>query len=151
MDINVILHPTDGSAAAKKALDLACDLARDHGAKLILLHAQGRIGSSAVPEELEHFEKLEHYRITEADLLAEAARSVLQTAEDNARNHGISDIETRIEIGDPSRVIVDMAAQKKADMIVIGSRGLGDLQGLLLGSVSHKVAHAAPCSCVVVR
>ena len=44
-----------------------------------------------------------------------------------------------------------MARGRKVDAIVMGSRGLGDLESLLLGSVSHKVAHAAPCSCVIVR
>jgi len=76
---------------------------------------------------------------------------VLQIAKDDAGNRGLTDIETMVVIGDPARAIVEAATKKKADLIVIGSRGLGDLQGLLLGSVSHKVAQSASCSCVVVR
>lgn len=151
MDISTILHPTDGSPSAKKALDLACELARDHDARLILLHVQRHTGRGSVPEELEQFEKLEHMHITEADLLAEAARSIVETAKDDAKAHGIKDFEATIEIGDPGRTILKTAADKKVDLIVIGSRGLGDLQSLLLGSVSHKVAASAPCSCVIVR
>ncbi|WP_256432948.1 universal stress protein [Martelella soudanensis] len=41
--------------------------------------------------------------------------------------------------------------ERKVDTVVLGSRGLGDVAGLLLGSVSHKVTHLAPCTCIVVR
>jgi nucleotide-binding universal stress UspA family protein len=151
MDISTILHPTDGSPSAKKALDFACDLARNHDAQLILLHVQRHTGRGSVPEELEQFEKLEHVHITEADLLAEAARSIVETAQADAEAHGITNPETTIEIGEPGSTILKVATEKNADLIVIGSRGLGDLRGLLLGSVSHKVAASAPCSCVIVR
>jgi len=46
---------------------------------------------------------------------------------------------------------LETAQSKSVDMIVMGSRGRGDLEGLLLGSVSHKLTHAAHCTCVVVR
>ncbi len=151
MDVNVILHPTDGSESAKKALDFACDLANQGRAKLVLMHAQRHVGSHLVPKDLEHFEKIEHQHITEADMMAQASREILRIAEGQAIDKGVQDIETVNEIGDPASLIVYAARAKSADMIVIGSRGLGDLQGLLLGSVSHKVAHAAPCSCVIIR
>lgn len=50
-----------------------------------------------------------------------------------------------------SQRIVDSARETHADMIVKGSRGLSDLAGLLVGSVSHKVTNMAPCTCVTVR
>ena len=151
MQMSVILHPTDGSESAKKALDFACDLAKDRGARLIILHAQREAGSNLVPKELKHFEKIEHQHLTEADLFAQTSREILHIAEDHARTKGVEEVETLNGIGDPTRMIVDTVKEKQADLIVIGSRGLGDLQGLLLGSVSHKVAHAAPCSCLIVR
>ena len=151
MDIKVILHPTDGSPDAKRALDLACDLARDHAARLLILHAQRQHGLEAMPEEMKGYERLEHVRVTEADLLHEAARTIVETAAREARDRGLADVDTLVVEGDPSRAILDTAKQKKADLIVMGSRGLGDLKGLLLGSVSHKVAQSAPCSCLTVR
>jgi nucleotide-binding universal stress UspA family protein len=48
-------------------------------------------------------------------------------------------------------VILRGARDRAVDMIVLGSRGFGDAEGLLLGSVSHKVAHLAACTCVTVR
>ena len=47
--------------------------------------------------------------------------------------------------------IVDFARDQRADAIVMGSRGLGDVSGLLLGSVSHKVSHLAACTCIMVK
>ena len=151
MDIKTILHPTDGSPQAAKALDLACDLAAERKARLIILHAQRRHGWDVVPEELKRLEQVEHIRVTEADLRRSNAQAVVNAAETAARGRGLTGVETVIVEGDPTRVIVDTAQAKRADLIVIGSRGLGDLQGLLLGSISHKVAHAAPCSCLIVR
>lgn len=151
MDIKVILHPTDGSPDAKKALDLACDLARDHRSRLIILHAQRQHGLEVVPEGLKGFQELEHIRVTEADLLRGSAKIIVNAAAEEARRRGLSDIDTLVVEGDTTRVILDTVKTKGADLIVMGSRGLGDLQGLLLGSVSHKVSHSAPCSCLIVR
>lgn len=54
-------------------------------------------------------------------------------------------------IGDPADAIVDEAGDWGADLIVLGTRGLGGAQRLLLGSVSTKVLHRAPCDVLVVR
>jgi nucleotide-binding universal stress UspA family protein len=56
-----------------------------------------------------------------------------------------------LEVGDPAETILRVARDRAVDMIVLGSRGLGDPEGLLLGSVSHTVAHLAACTCVTVR
>ena len=53
--------------------------------------------------------------------------------------------------GDPADVILNLAASHKVDMIVLGSRGLSDFKGLLVGSVSHKVGAQADCSCITVK
>ncbi|MBT6912793.1 MAG: universal stress protein, partial [Rhodospirillaceae bacterium] len=52
---------------------------------------------------------------------------------------------------DPAEAILDLAARHKASMIVMGSRGLSDVKGLLLGSTSHKVNAQAGCTCVSVK
>jgi len=53
--------------------------------------------------------------------------------------------------GDAAEEIVAAAEKVKADLIVIGTRGLSDLEGLVMGSVSHKVIHLAHCPCVTVK
>ena len=151
MDVKLILHPTDGSESAAKALDFACDLAASKKAALLVLYVQTRKGGDQIPEELAEYSRVESIRETEAELLLAAALRVAANAEQKARERGISAIESMTVVGDPARQIVTTATERNADTIVMGSRGLGDLQGLLLGSVSHKVASAAPCTCIVVR
>jgi nucleotide-binding universal stress UspA family protein len=60
-------------------------------------------------------------------------------------------VEVLIDIGDPASTIVRVSEDLEADLIVMGRRGRGDLGGLLLGSVSHKVGHLAACAVMTVR
>jgi nucleotide-binding universal stress UspA family protein len=53
--------------------------------------------------------------------------------------------------GDPAAAILNLTREENADIIVMGRRGLGDLAGLLLGSVSHNVTHLAECACLTVK
>ena len=151
MDIKTILHPTDGSQSARKALEFACELATERKAQLLILHVQRRHGSERIPEGLEQFSEIEHVRTTEARLLQAAAEYIVDDARLVARDRGVTNVDAQVTEGDPAHQIVETARRNKVDAIVMGSRGLGELESLLLGSVSHKVAHAAPCSCVIVR
>jgi len=148
---STILHPTDGSKHSLKALEFAVELAKSRKAQLIVLHVQTAHGYDSIPWEMEEFERVEHLRVTEAELLHQAAEAVANRVAGEARRMGADDVEAMAVDGDPARLIVETAKARDADMIVIGSRGLGDAAGLLLGSVSHKVAHSAPCTCVIVR
>jgi nucleotide-binding universal stress UspA family protein len=61
------------------------------------------------------------------------------------------EIDTEILEGDPAEAIISVANTRKSDIIVMGSRGLGRLAGLLLGSTSQKVVAHAPCPVLIVR
>lgn len=150
MDMKRILVATDGSPGAIKALDLACDLALAHGAKLIALHVQAHHGGFGVPIEFREYMRLEQLRGEEVDLYRRASEHIVSNAARAARGRAV-DLETMISDGDAAHQIVDAAKDREVDAIVMGSRGLGDVGGLFLGSVSHKVSHAAPCTCIVVR
>ncbi len=76
---------------------------------------------------------------------------MLDAAEERARQHGATDVNRVAEIGDPAARIVDYARHHDCDAIVLGTRGLSDIQGLLFGSVAHTVAHLSPCTCITVR
>jgi len=149
--VRKILVPVDGSEHAAKAVELACDIARLHNSELDLLHVMVRIGTTHVPEGLREYGNLEHIQMNEHDLLASVANKIVMEAQRRARENGVDKANTVIKHGDPARVIIEYAEQHDIDMIVIGSRGLGDLKGMLLGSVSHKVAHLAECSCITVK
>lgn len=60
-------------------------------------------------------------------------------------------VDTEVQVGDPAEGIIDLAKAEEYDLIVVGSRGLGPVREILLGSVSQKVLHAAPCPVLVVR
>ncbi len=145
--VKTIVCPVDGSDQSAKALNFAADLAQRYPARLELLFVTQPLmaedifamGSLAIPVDLPQ-EDLEQY-----------GNKVLEKAANLARGTGLEDIGTTSRQGDPAHSIVDYAAEIGADMIVIGSRGLGDLSSLLMGSVSHKVAHDAKCTCVTVK
>lgn len=146
-----LLVPVDGSDHANRAIDIAADLAKHYGAKLTLIHVLTRVGDYRVPEELKAFERIEHMRVTTHDLIEAGGREILQNAEKRAREKGATDCTCVLETGDPARLIEHTAENQGVDLIVMGRRGLGDLAGLLLGSVSHKVAQAVDCCCLTVK
>ena len=76
---------------------------------------------------------------------------LLAEAERTARESGGKHVRTILADGDPAREILAAATAERVDAIVIGSRGLGKLSGLLLGSVSHKVSNDAHCTVIIVR
>jgi len=78
-------------------------------------------------------------------------RVILGRAEEQARGKGIRVARKAVEHGDPAECIVDTAARQQANLIVMGTRGLTDFGGLLMGSVAHKVTHSAPCTVITVR
>ncbi len=143
-----ILVPVDGSEHAQKALSVACQLARqEETCTLHLVH---------IPEELAHETTLV-WGIGAIAVEAsreereEAGKQVITRAEKAAREQGATNVETVIARGDPARAILSEAGKRSVDAIVMGSRGLSDLQGFVVGSVSHKVSHAAECSVITVR
>ncbi|MCE9663599.1 universal stress protein [Halomonas sp. M5N1S17] len=144
---NTILVPVDGSENAKKALSVACQLANQADATLHILH---------IPEELSHETTLvwgigaiaiEASRQERDDI----GQQVVEKAAQAARDKGVTKIETAIGRGDPARTIVSEAKTRGVEAIIMGSRGLSDLRGLVVGSVSHKVSHAAECTVITVR
>lgn len=170
-----ILVATDGSPAAGKALDIAADLAKLYDAKLSILHvllhgtapedvrrmAEGEgllkpyegphLSDLNIPAEM--FEMLNETQWDELDeRTIEAVGEILVArAKARAEGHAVKDIGTDIRDGDAADQIVDAAETLGCDAIVMGSRGLGDLAELMLGSVSHAVVKQAPCTCVTVR
>ena len=76
---------------------------------------------------------------------------VLSGVADKCLSRGVRKVEKRVEEGRAAEVIADVAKAIDADMIVMGSRGLSDVKRLVFGSVSHEVAHADPCTLVIVQ
>jgi len=137
-----ILVPVDGSEQSHKAVAFAADLAKCYKAALYLIHV---FRLTIIPEGLGE------YVVSDRAQLQALAEKIITAAVDEAKGHGIEDVESAVIEGDPAERIIDYARDRDVDIIVIGSRGLGTFKGLLLGSVSNKVSHRADRSCVIVR
>ncbi len=146
-----ILAAVDGSDASMRAVVFAADLAKTYDAKLTLFHVQAHIGSAQIPEELQEYAGMEHIRVTERDVLRSVVTEILRRAQTAAHEAGANNVTTEDEFGDVAGRIIEYAAKHGPDLIVLGSRGLGPLKGVALGSVSHKVTHLAKCPTVTVH
>ena len=76
--------------------------------------------------------------------IAEKARETLSAMD-------VQDVTTRVVDGDPAGNIIAAAEHENAELVIMGRRGLGNVAGLVMGSVSHKVAHVAECACLTVK
>ena len=174
--LNTILVPTDGSDHAKKAVTIASDIAAKYESRIIFLHVvNGHPSTNAVRNlidveklsdggraELERVEMMDKAAAAggepisvqipiSATLMEEVGDVLLADAESVARDHNVKSVSRTRKTGDAASSILESAKEAKADMIVMGSRGLSDLKGLFVGSVSHKVSHLSECTCVTVK
>ena len=79
------------------------------------------------------------------------AKYVLSQVTAMCRDKGVAKVTQTVEEGNPAKIILSVAESAGVDMIVMGSRGLSDLKGILLGSVSQKVGQLSTCTCVTVK
>jgi len=147
--IKNILVAVDGSTHAKKAVSYAADLAMKYDAKVHLLHV---ISEAKVPEGLDKFIEVERIKDPpEKVLLKKVGDAIIEAGQEEARQKGLKDVKSSVALGDPAEKILDYAKDNGVDMIIMGSRGLGGVKGLFLGSVSSKVCHLADNTCVTVK
>jgi nucleotide-binding universal stress UspA family protein len=139
--LSVVAVGTDGSATASKAVDAAAEIARRFGAKLVLLSAAQR-SRNPLAESRESSEELQWATNKSARL-----RTMLDRTEQDLRDRKI-DCSTMLDEGDPAEVLVRLAEECHADLLVIGNRGM---HRRVLGSVPNTVTHKARCSVYVVK
>jgi nucleotide-binding universal stress UspA family protein len=139
-----IMVATDGSRAANRAIDIAAKIAKAFGGELSIV----TVGGSLSDSDVRRFGGAKGNIGKALDLLSE---QILAAAKTRAQRLGVANLQLRSVCGDdPAQSIIRTAASEGADAIVIGRRGKGRLAGLLLGSVSHKIASLAPCSVIIV-
>ncbi len=132
---------TDGSGTASKAVDAAADLARRYEAKVVLLSAFQDPGWTPRDQSGSDVE------LQWALSPSARVREILARTEQDLRSEGI-ECSILVDEGDPGDVIVRLAAECGADVLVIGNKGM---QRRVLGSVPNTVTHKAPCSVLVVK
>jgi nucleotide-binding universal stress UspA family protein len=137
-----IIVATDGSVHSRRAVLTAADLARALGASLTLLavykQPPGFEGEPDYSRDLEAALRWAH------DLLEAEAAAIQADGGPSAETDAIAGSQ-------PGQTIVDVAASGRYDLVVMGTRGLGRLQGMLLGSVSSHVAAHSPIPVLVVH
>ena len=84
-------------------------------------------------------------------LLIEIGHHIVGRAKGRAERSGLENVDALLEVGDPANRILKCIDRENIDCVIMGSRGLNDFKGLFLGSVSHKVANRAPCTCIAVK
>jgi nucleotide-binding universal stress UspA family protein len=139
-----VLAATDGSEGAARALDVAAQITRAFQASLRIVHV--------TPDNLtsDQIRALGRLGMSEGEALEVFSEQILNQARARAREIGVSEILTQWSVGDAAEKLLEIAREEHVDAIVAGRRGRGRLAGLLLGSVSQKLASLAPCTVVVV-
>jgi nucleotide-binding universal stress UspA family protein len=133
-----ILCAVDGSESASSALDFAIDLCRDTGASLSVIAVRtpiptghGAVGAILPIEEEQGIKQIAHEAVETAEAAGVDAGMVLAS-------------------GNAAHEIASAAERLGVDLIVVGSRGLGAVAGILMGSVSHALVKRAPAPVTVV-
>jgi nucleotide-binding universal stress UspA family protein len=135
-----IVLALDGSEHSLLALEYARRLAETFGAKLIMVHAYPRTSDL---RDYDGYDRLVSRRKNAGQKVLESAR--------NRLGNGTIDVEEDLLESPAAEAILSVAKIRKADLIILGTRGMGSLKGLLVGSVSNKVTHHASCTVMVVR
>ncbi len=136
--VRTVLHPMDFAGNPSTAFDVACALARDYGAELVLAHV------------------VEPAFVNTADGMPQPIPSGLEDgARDRLRAVQIigppAAVRHVVAVGFPVEEILRVAAEVKADLIVMGTHGRGGWSRLVMGSVAEGVLRQAPCPVVTVR
>ena len=136
---------TDGSATAEEAVRHAAQLAAACDARLLIAtafspHDDLVARRSNAPEDI-------RWMLTDRNLAEEQARQSRQVA----KALGAKDVLIEASAGDPADVLIGLAKEYDADLIVVGSRGLASTAHFVLGSVASSVSHHAPCDVLIVH
>ena len=141
-----VLVGTDGSDSSYRAVDRAAAIASDTGAKLVIVCAYFPASEREVASAEDALGD-EAYQVVGST----PAEDTLRTAEERAAKQGASNVEAAAIQGNPVKSLVKALADHKADLLVVGNRGLNTLAGRLLGSVPADVSRRAPCDVLIVH
>ena len=132
-----ILIPVDGSRYAERAILIVADLSEKYGSKVTVIHV-------AVKKV---------YPLAETAVVIDTekeGREILRKSEEQAKALHMS-ANYMLVVGNPADEILKKAIEIKADLIVMGSRGLSDIRAFFLGSVSKKISQNAECPVLIVK
>jgi nucleotide-binding universal stress UspA family protein len=138
-----ILIAVDSSEAANRAVSAGGEIANRFDSRVVVVYASAQ-ARAARDGRLPGFDALLAEYSRQADLILSQARQRLW-------RHGVGGVELVYEEDRPVSGILRAANEHRADLVVVGSRGLGDVGAMVMGSVSTRVAHRAGCPVLIVR
>jgi nucleotide-binding universal stress UspA family protein len=142
-----IVVGTDGSDTAAEAVRQAIDLAKLTGATLSVVSAFQPVSKRRTQAESAGAPSDIAYEIGPN----EDVNLVLDEAAAKARAAGVTEVQTHPVQADPTDAILNVAEEVKADLIVVGNKGMTGARRFVLGSVPNNISHHAPCSVIIVR
>lgn len=141
--VNTVVAGVDGSEGSRRAAEHAAAIARHWSAKLMLVTVvrtpEGWWGIGGAPPSPEAL----------SAALIEGQQKILSEIEGHLDLDGLEH-ETLEELGDPVSRLVDVCEQNDADLLVIGRRGAGLAERIILGSVADRLCHLAPCPVLII-
>ena len=141
-----IVVGTDGSETATEAVKQAVELAAATKAKVELVSAYEPVSNTRLREEATQVPGDLQWAVNPR----EDVDATLGEAAEMAANAGV-EVQIFARQGDPADAILDVAEETKADLIIVGNKGMTGARRFLLGSVPNKVSHHAPCSVLIIR
>jgi nucleotide-binding universal stress UspA family protein len=145
--IKTILHPTDFSEHSRCALALACSLARDQGARLIVLHVVPSLDTTLAAEMAAGHRPSEHF---EEDMAGYRKEMQAQLDKLQSPVSGVK-LERVFKEGPVAATIVRTAEELPCDLVVMGTHGKKGVEKALMGSVAEWVMRHGPCPVLTVR
>jgi nucleotide-binding universal stress UspA family protein len=139
-----IVVATDFSPTAALALERAKELAREHGARIVLAHAITLQPFAAGGPELGTLPRDFEYQVREASVKR------LNGLAEEIRSDGI-EVEAKVHSGLPAATAIAVAEEASAELMVIGTRGLSGFKHLVLGSTAEEIIRHAPCPVLTVH
>jgi nucleotide-binding universal stress UspA family protein len=145
-----ILVPTDFSKTAQVATGVGADVARKAGSELTLLHVvEEASGSSFNVEGEAVYGGDGEEKLFNMQLIARAKKQLAKAAED-LKATGLK-VKTELRLGSAFHGITTIIAEKKVDLVVMGTEGRSDLEHMIIGSNTEKVVRTANCPVLVVN
>ena len=149
--INKLLVAVDGSSHSLKAVDYASAIATCCKASVIILTVVKVHMVKELSAETRAYAKLEQIPGVDLDGLKMIAGELVADVEKRSREKGVDEVVTKVREGPIARTIVECAQQDDVDMIVVGSRGFGNIESTLRGGVSLRVELLAKCPVLTVK
>jgi len=144
-----IVVGTDGSSTAAVAVGHAADLAKLTGATVHIVHAFRTVSTAYLAAATSAPTWTDDLEETNASIVAEADRVCADAAAELSRQ-GVN-VETHARPGDAADLLVAVAKEVGADLVIVGNRGMTGAKRFVLGSVPNKVSHHCPCSLLIVE